>query len=146
VLSPPAAAAVIASNPSIPAMAARKTGQQLEQPIPVGSLNNAEADSMLRFSGKVGRCEASVLIDSGATFNFIAQDFTIKHRMKPKTVDGPTVQLADGTIYKCTSILPKAEVKIGPYRGKAHMYILPLMGNDVILGNQWLTETNPSID
>ncbi|GAB4814481.1 hypothetical protein N2152v2_001527 [Parachlorella kessleri] len=96
--------------------------------------------------GKIGRCDAGLLIDSGATYNFISADFIAKNRQRTKRVDGPTVQLADGTTYTCATILPAAEVKIGPYRGKAHFYVLPLSSNDAILGASWLAETNPAID
>jgi hypothetical protein len=66
--------------------------------------------------------------------------------MKTTAINGPAVQVADGTIYNCTAIILKAEVKIGPYRGKTSYYVLPLNGNDAILGAPWLTTTNPRID
>lgn len=101
---------------------------------------------MLHFNGKVGRCDATILIDSGATFNCISSDFITKNRLKTKIVQGPLVHLADGTRYECNSILPLAKIRIGPYTGKAPAYVLPLKGNDVILGNDWLTLTNPLIN
>ena len=101
---------------------------------------------MLRFNGKVGRCHATILIDSGATLNFISDDFITKNRIKTNKITGPKVLLADGTTYHCESILPSAEIMIGAYRCRTPLYILPLHGHDVILGTHWLTHTNPSIN
>ena len=51
----------------------------------------------MHFSGKIGRCDATILLDSGASFNFISAAFVTKNHMKTHKLNGPTVQLADGT-------------------------------------------------
>ena len=100
----------------------------------------------MHFSGKIGRCDATILLDSGASFNFISAAFVTKNHMKTHKLNGPTVQLADGKIYQCTESLPTANLKIGPYLTKIPLLVLPLKGRDVILGSPWLYSANPSIN
>lgn len=104
------------------------------------------SQAMLIFSGKIGRCPSKMLIDSGASFNFIANSFISKHHLTTAAVDGPTIQLADGTLHKTNSMVT-ATVRIGAYIGKIQAYALPLQGSyDVILGTPWLTDANPCIN
>jgi len=102
---------------------------------------------MFIFSGKIGaRLPASLLIDSGASYNFIADSFIAKHRLTTIPLKGPTIQLADGTLHEISRAL-STTVRIGTYVGKLQAYALPLQGSyDVILGTPWLTDTNPFIN
>ena len=135
------------SNPLyVNGMAAKRSGAASPSKISVSMAEGSAADSLLRFRGKIGRCDGDILIDSGASFNFISEEFVMKNRMKTTLIDGPRVQVADGTIYHCTAILPKTHVKIGPYRSKVSYYVLPMRGNEAILGTPWLTTANPQID
>ena len=102
--------------------------------------------AVLVFQGKVGRCHAKLLVDSGASYNFVAQNFIDKNRLTTEETNGPLIQVADGTQYGCTRLLA-ATFHIGHYVGKFKAYILPLKGSyDVILGTPWLATINPSID
>lgn len=101
---------------------------------------------VLIYSGKVGRCPATLLIDSGASYNFIADSYIATHRLSTTTINGPTIQLADGTLYSVTRQL-SGTVRIGAYLSKFTAFALPLQCSyDVILGTPWLTTTNPVID
>ena len=136
----PAAAADLAASKS---GAARSSTAQIDD----GTTAESDSDSVLRFSGKIGRHDGDILIDSGATYNFISEAFVKKNRLRTTMTNSPIkVQLADGTTYECAAFLPSVEVKIGPYRSKASYYVLPMRGNDAILGTSWLTTTNPQID
>ena len=79
------------------------------------SVDPIEPDSsppVLIYSGKIGRCPAALLIDSGASYNFIADSYIAKHRLTTTAIDGPTIQLADGTLYSVTRQLT-GTVRIG---------------------------------
>jgi hypothetical protein len=121
-----------------------------QQPLQVLSMENGKSsfgkEAMLRFYGRIGRCDAKILVDSGATYSFISASFVNKHRLRTSPIDGPTIQLADGTLYLCKDSLPAGHLKIGPYQTKFEAYVLPLQGNDVILGSTWLNLCNPQID
>ena len=103
--------------------------------------------NLLTFQGKIGRCHARILIDSGATENFVAQTFLDKNKMKTVTIpDGPKVELADGGRYDCTQALKQATLYIGPYQEEILAYAMPLKHHDVILGKSWLSANNPAIN
>lgn len=113
------------------------------------SVDPLDADSsppVLIYSGKIGRCPAALLIDSGASYNFIADSYIAKHRLTTTQINGPTIQLADGTLYSVSRQLT-GTVRIGAYLAKITAYALPLQCSyDVILGTPWLTATNPVVD
>ncbi len=87
---------------ALPAAAARRSGaaKRLDSSVEatVSTAEEAGVNSMLKFQGKIGRCDSHILIDSGAAFNFFSAAFIQKNRMKIKLIDGPRVQLADGKI------------------------------------------------
>ena len=138
------------------ALAARRTAPPPEltdgDPLPPHlaiSVDPMDADGsppVLIYSGKIGRCPAALLIDSGASYNFIADSYIAKHRLTTTLINGPTIQLADGNLYNVTRQLT-GTVRIGAYIGKLTAYALPLQCSyDVILGTPWLTANNPMID
>ena len=71
--------------------------------------------SPLVFKGKIGRCHANILVDSGAAGNFVSQDFVAKHRLPTIPVEGPEVRLADNSSYTCNAKLAIRRLMIGPY-------------------------------
>ena len=73
------------------------------------------AGSPLAFNGKIGRCHAHILVDSGAAGNFVSRDFVAKHRLPTIPVDGPEVRLADNSSYTCTARLAIRRLMIGAY-------------------------------
>ena len=114
----------------------------------LSNLENSQKSKLLRFKAKIGRCHADaiLLVDSGASDNFVASSFIKKNQIQVSPVQGPKVQLADGQIYQCSESLAKASLKIGPYQEFVAAHVLPLQGYDVILGKSWLEQHNPVID
>ncbi len=62
-------------------MAARRSDAAFSAIGSIGTMEGTASESLLRFSGKVGRCDGEILIDSGATSNFISEEFVLKNRM-----------------------------------------------------------------
>ena len=89
------------------------------------------------FSKKV--FQARVLIDSGATRNFVSQRYVDRHRLKTFAAEQPmNVALADGK-----RLVANRKVAItldfGSYKYTRNVYVLPLgVSADVILGMPWL--------
>jgi hypothetical protein len=109
---------------------------------------SVSSTSPFSFRGKVGRCDAKFLMDSGASYTFVNEAFIKKNRISIKTIkNGPTVSMADGFTYVCTEALLNASIKIGPYQEFRQAYVVPLSPKyDVILGCDWLGDLKPDID
>ena len=89
-----------------------------------------------------------VLIDSGATGDFVSSAFVRKHQL-PLSKKGKLselVTLADGRQQAASDCLPSAPVRIGSYSDRLSLTATELSGYDVILGMPWLRRYNPSID
>jgi hypothetical protein len=92
---------------------------------------------------------ALVLIDCGASNNFISTDFITCNDLKFNTrlsFKPQTIRLADGSIAGSTHILPSAPLTISDYHDTISYLITPLHGYDAILGKPWLDQHNPQID
>ena len=113
---------------------------------PIATENPTSHTRLMEFRGKLGRCDGIVMLDSGATANFASASFIKKYHLKTTPVNGPSVRVADGTVYHCQEAITTAALKIGPYQEKVRFYVLPLQGHDMILGRPWLQQHNPDID
>ena len=104
---------------------------------------------LLQFKARIGTCSANatVLVDSGATHNFVASSFVEGHRLAVRMLDdGPLVSLADGTMYRCHQVLQNAKFCIQEYHDVVSFLVVPLVGRDLLLGHTWLQDKNPKID
>ena len=91
---------------------------------------------------------ALILIDSGASNNFISTSFIDDNKLKWHTRHTPTTQiisLADGRKACSTHFLPSAPVSISKYHDNISFLSTPLHGYDAILGMPWLKQYDPHI-
>lgn len=117
--------------------------------IKLNAIGNKQSPFIFR--GKINRCHARILIDSGATGCFVSDSFVVKHRMKTiMSADPRVVVLADGRDHGCGRELdPKYNLKIGPTTVPIDesLYVLPLHEQfDVILGMPWLRKWSAKLD
>ena len=96
-----------------------------------------------------GQCNGHpvvILIDSGATHDFVAQKFVSRQvPSEAKSCIRHTVQWADGRACVSDQRLP-ALISIGAYQEQRPLLVCTIEGYDVILGKPWLTDHNPLID
>ena len=100
---------------------------------------------MLVVPGYVNKQNANFLIDSGASSSFINEDFVKKHQFKTHKVDPKRVRLANGQLLTTSLEVQDAVVKVQSRTVKLTLIVLEL-NSDVILGFDWLSITNPTID
>ena len=101
---------------------------------------------LLKFTGILGtRSKAVVLLDCGATGNFVSE--TYARQLGLKQQQSPTrVCLADGRTSDSVGLLPAVNVRIGTYSEKMDLIVTQLQGYDIILGMAWLEKYNPRVD
>ena len=104
---------------------------------------------LLTVRGSLGNTAVRVLIDSGATLNFVSRSHLRQHngQLQHRLSTGPKtrVRQADGTRTTSSTYL-RTELKIEDYSTKISALSTDLGSWDLILGRQWLDEVNPDID
>jgi hypothetical protein len=102
--------------------------------------------ALLKFTAQIGGRKGIVMLDSGATSNFIAQSFSSKNHLQSTPVTPQRlILLADGSTH---SVNRQASVPLTfpGFTGTINAHILPLHEYDMILGMPWLAQYNPQID
>lgn len=89
---------------------------------------------------------ARILIDSGASGNFLAAEFTKQHSFRTTQQSSFPVTFADGRAAPNGGLVKRAQLRCQRYKSRLDFNVLPLHGVDAILGLPWLTKYNPVID
>jgi transposase InsO family protein len=101
---------------------------------------------LLTISGKLNGRAVRVLVDSGASENFISEKAVkIAGCQTRNKVESPVV-LADGRKVNSKKETLPCDLMMGTYKGKMKFVVFPLPRYDVILGKGWLEKINPRID
>lgn len=117
-----------------------------QTPVHLSSANEGTTENLLKLSAKINAERATVLVDCGASENFISTSFAQHLKLPTDSRQARTVVLADGSEYNSPLTSSKAYLRIGRYSEKLPFHVLPLTHCDVILGKSWLAKHNPQID
>jgi hypothetical protein len=112
----------------------------------VSNLENLRKQ-LLRVNGQVDGQNSWILIDCGATENFVSQGFVQQHRLKTRSVGSLAVQLPDGRDKGISKAVIIEELKFPHHTfEKVVTYVMPLQQYDLILGKPWLSDINSQVD
>src|SRR5436309_3764453 len=104
-------------------------------------------EQLLRFNGKINGRPAWILLDSGASRNFVDQKFVNKNRIPKKPTPKFSVELADGRKKEVITEINIKDLELDTYRTSGiSAQVLELQHYDAILGKLWLFHANPNID
>src|SRR6185369_13659284 len=104
-------------------------------------------ESLLRFNGKINGKDACILLDSGASRNFIDRKFVEENKLAVKVTTPLTIELADGRKKETNRIANMRELQLGVYRTKnLDAQVIDIQRYDAILGKSWLYHANPQIN
>jgi hypothetical protein len=104
-------------------------------------------EQLLRFNGKINGRPAWILLDSGASKNFVDLKFVNKNRIGKKPTQPFSVELADGRKKEVTTEVNINNLELDAYRTSGiTAQVLELQRYDAILGKPWLYHANPNID
>jgi hypothetical protein len=104
--------------------------------------------SLLEFKSQLNSHPCTLLIDSGASANFICANFIKQHNLPTKLTAGSyKITMADGQSYTSNSQC-RLKLSVDKYSDNIQFIIVPKLsiGLDVVLGFNWLTQVNPYID
>ena len=106
------------------------------------------ASQLLKLQGTVSGARATILIDCGATGNFISKSFVSRFVRKPLPMEASmdTITLADGSSQPAGGIHRSVPIRIMEYKDTLDFTSTTLGGYDVIFGMPWLLQYNPIVD
>ena len=92
----------------------------------------------IRCRGVVLRQKASILVDGGATPNFIDAEMVEKRNIPSEPFNGFTVVIPGHNTMQCKTWVPKLQVTIGNYTFVDSFYVVDVADNNIVLGVKWL--------
>jgi RNase H-like domain found in reverse transcriptase/Reverse transcriptase (RNA-dependent DNA polymerase)/Integrase zinc binding domain/Retroviral aspartyl protease/Chromo (CHRromatin Organisation MOdifier) domain len=98
------------------------------------------SSALIKLAGFIGSRPAVILIDSGATGNFIASKFATSAKLALTAGPPSTANLANGQSQDASGVSCGTPVRIGSYTDRIDFNVTDLCGYDVILGMPWLEQ------
>lgn len=113
------------------------------------SSSNKQLQPLLQISGYLNNQRAHLLLDSGASSNFIAQTFVQEHSLTVSSLQengSVDVTLANGTRLRVQQSVQQVQVKFEGFSEQVDFLVLPIHNYSAILGMPFLSQFNPCID
>ena len=104
----------------------------------IATLSGVPRFHTLRVRGVVQGHRVGVLVDGGATHNFIDATWVAKRGIPTEKFKGFTVAVARNSSMECNYWIPKLNVTLGNYQMTDSFYVVDVADTDVILGIQWI--------
>eukprot|EP00253_Pinus_taeda_P004466 PITA_04466 len=93
----------------------------------------------LRVPGKIRGQQVSVLVDSGATHNFIDAHMVEQGGIQTESFDGFSVLVPGDQTMMCAHYVLELSVTMGTYTLTDHFFVVDIPNTNMILGVQWLS-------
>ena len=104
----------------------------------IASISSAPKFNSFKVRGVLQGHQIVVLIDSGATHNFIDASLVNKRQIPLEDFEGFSVMVADGRKIACTQWIPQLSIMMGNHTVTYDFYVVDLGDIHAILGVQWL--------
>jgi hypothetical protein len=85
----------------------------------------------------------TILIDGGASHNFIDVSLVNRRHLPTVEFEGFLVEVAGGCTMPCDRYIPQMSLTLGRYNLTQDLYVMDLPDTNVILGVQWLSTLGP---
>ena len=112
-------------------------------------LTNAERnrERLLHVNRTINENAAWILLDSGASRNFLDEQFVKRCNLPTRKSDTVTIELADGRKQETSQHVDIKNLHLGHYHTTGlSAQVIKLQRYDAILGKPWLYHANPTID
>ena len=104
----------------------------------IATLSEVPRFHTVRIKGVVQGHKVCVLIDGGATHNFIDAAWVAKWGIHTEKFEGFIVAVADNNSMECNHWIHKINVTLGTYNMTDSFYVVNVADTNVVLGVQWL--------
>lgn len=103
-------------------------------------------NSVIRLAAKVRGQVISVLVDSGASEDYVSAALVTSLKLPVVEGEPTSVRLGDGHRGDASFVVPRLTYRVKSFKDTRSFRVTKLAGYDIILGKPWLTQFNPSID
>jgi hypothetical protein len=93
----------------------------------------------------VGAASFTALLDTGSTHNFIAEDAARHTGLEVHLNPRLTATVANGERISCPGVLRQAPISIVGEDFHVDLYVMPLIGYDLVLRTQWMVTLGPIV-
>ncbi|CAJ2651205.1 unnamed protein product [Trifolium pratense] len=104
-----------------------------------------ETNNTTKFQGSIHGVEVLILVDSGATHNFISQKLVHQMDWPIEPTAQMNVKLGNGVQIATQGRCKELEVYIGDFKIKPDVHLFELGGIDIVLGIEWLKTLGDTI-
>ncbi|KAF3781050.1 hypothetical protein EJ110_NYTH35508 [Nymphaea thermarum] len=111
------------------------------QPSPEGAchmMNDPQEPDAMKVVGRVGNLDVLVLLDSGATHNFVGEHIADRLGSIVQEQSALRILVANGDSLPCTRRCTDVELTLQKVPFKVELLVVPLPNVDIILGVKWL--------
>jgi hypothetical protein len=104
----------------------------------IATLSRVPRYNTLRLKALVqGQC-MTILVDGGATHNFIDASLVSRMGLRTEEFEGFHVAVENGYTMTCLDMVPDLDINLGNYILTDTFYVFDLSDTDAVLGVQWL--------
>ncbi|VFQ69392.1 unnamed protein product [Cuscuta campestris] len=106
----------------------------------LNTMDGAPAPRSLRLAGRIHQTDIQVLIDGGSTHNFLHPDLVSKLQLPVFMVTPFRVYVGNGDSLPCDKRCAELPLFLQGTLFSVDVFVLPIHGQDVVLGVQWLQQ------
>jgi transposase InsO family protein len=114
--------------------------------LEISSLEELPTTKPLIIKGTLNHAPISILIDSGATGNFISQQAVDHFSFSIDSVPSISIVFANGAKGVCNKAATAAYLRFQEHEERINLRVVSLPKHDIILGKPWLEKWNPIIN
>ena len=109
----------------------------------LASISEVPKFNTFRMRGVLQGQRVSVLIDGGASHNFIDASLLKRRHIPTVEFEGFKVEVAGGSTMPCDRYIPGMKLTLGRNELVQDVYVMDLLDTNIILGVQWLSSLGP---
>ncbi|XP_028775121.1 uncharacterized protein LOC114732011 [Neltuma alba] len=113
-------------------------GGNMTMELSLNSISGFGSNHTMKVRGWLAEEEVIILIDSGATHNFVSEELVNKKGIEVDEIAEYTVAVGDGRRLRRRQRCPKVNLKVQGLEINQIFYPFPLSGVDMVLGVEWL--------
>jgi hypothetical protein len=98
----------------------------------------SERPQSIQLKGAVGGVPVVILVDSGATHNFVDKRLVQKMSWAVDNSTSMSIKLGDGTKAQSIGVCPDLNIEVGEVQLAIRAHLFDLGGVDIVLGVDWL--------